>query len=219
MLIAITGPLGSGKSLTMVDFALRYSLAAGGVPIYANFWINEDFLVLHKKKSPHFVYKMMSEADDIVEATRTGGGIFLLDEAYRHLDARMSLQAKNIFLSQLFMYFRKMGLCVIFSAQSSKMMDLRVREIIDVLIKCRKSGGTFSAYIYDYQPGVLSKVTGISKDRARKLYRAYDTEEFIKDFSFPAQKKQFDAFMTKLEEAHQEAKKKLRTASTFSRLY
>ena len=218
MLISVTGPLGSGKSLHMVDFALRYSLLAGGIPIYANFWMNDNFFVLHKKKNPSFIYKVMSEANDIVEATRSGGGIFLLDEAYRHLDARMSLQAKNIFLSQLFMYFRKMGLCVIFSAQSSKMMDIRVREIIDVLIKCKKTGKNFISKVYDYQQGTLSKIITIPGERAKKLFTAYDTEEFIKDFSFPAQKKQFDSFMLKLEEAHQEAKKKFRPTGKINAL-
>lgn len=205
MLTAFVGPLGSGKTLAMVAWAWKYSLMAGGVPIYGNMQLQPAIFGRHQKNQ-QFCTGTIKTTGDIINMTRAGGGILLLDEAYRHLDARLSMQAKNIYLSQFFMYLRKIGTTVFFSAQTQNMMDLRIREILNILVRCYRGPDCFITRVYDYQNRYLIKEVTMPAARAEYFFKGYNTFEFIKDFKFPHTKRDFEKFMSDLESAQAEYK-------------
>lgn len=207
MIVAFGGSLGSGKTLAMVQWALRYSLAARGASVWANFDLHEAFFREHRQMNPAFQLGRIRTADDIIRMTEAGGGLLLLDEVHRLLDSRLAMQTQNIFLSELFMFFRKMGVTLLVSFQTARMVDVRLRNCIDLYVWCLKRGPRgnriYERHIYDWQyvqPRLL-RVERYTESEVQPLYAAYDTYQFIHGFAFPRTQREFDKFMERLERA------------------
>ena len=49
MILAFTGHLGAGKTLGLTYWAWRMSYAAGGLPVQANYPIQEDYFAPHRE--------------------------------------------------------------------------------------------------------------------------------------------------------------------------
>lgn len=199
MLLSFIGSLGSGKTLHMVRWAYHYSKVSGGSPIYSNFEIYDKHFAGHRKLNPDFRLKRIRELDDFLDMAERGGGILLLDEAYKHLDARTSMDKKNIYLSQFFMYLRKLGVTTFFSVQTQKMLDTRIREIINVVCVCNRNKDNFQTTVIDYQNMIPLKQENARYKDVEPYFALYDTNEFVSDFYFPAKKEEFDDFMNELE--------------------
>jgi len=199
MLLSFIGSLGSGKTLNMVRWAHHFSKAAGGAPIYSNFEIYDKGFNAHRALNPGFELKQIKELEDFFYMAEHGGGILLLDEAYKHIDARMSMDKKNVFLSQFFMYLRKLGVTTFFSVQTQKMLDTRIREIINLVCICNRSKDVFQTVVVDYQNMVPVKIESSRVKDVKSYFELYDTNEFVHDFYFPAKKEEFDEFMAELE--------------------
>lgn len=212
MVVGFGGPMGSGKTLGMVMWGIRYSLAAGGASVWANFDLNEAFFREHKRLNPAFRLGRIRKADDIVAMTEAGGGLLLLDEVHRLLDARLAMQTQNIFLSELFMFFRKMGATLLVSFQHSRMIDVRLRNCIDLYVWCQargpKGNRIFEQHVYDWQyvnPRLL-KVHRYAEHEVQPYYAAYDTYQFVHGFAFPKTQREFDRFMERVERAAMKAR-------------
>lgn len=212
MVVGFGGPMGSGKTLGMVQWAYRYSLAAGGASVWANFDLSPQFFKEHRRLNPSFRIGRIRQADDIVAMTEAGGGLLLLDEVHRLLDSRLSMQMQNIFLSELFMFFRKMGATLLISFQSVRMIDVRLRNAIDIFVFCQSRGPkgnrVYMQHVYDWQwthPRLL-KVQEFTEQEVAPFYGAYDTYQFIHGFAFPKTQKEFDRFMARVEQAAQRAR-------------
>lgn len=209
MLTAIEGPLGAGKTLGAVYLAHKYSAKAAGAPIWTNIDLNEAYFRQHKQLNPKFKVNRLRTADDLIEMTRTGGGILLWDEIHKMMDARLSMKQKNIFLSQLMMYFRKIGIVPIFTTQFSRQVDMRLRAIIELMVEARKvpkgAGQFLFTYaIWDYQAGRRVSRIELQQEQAAFFFGAYDTHELVHSFGFPDSEKKFDEFLVRLEAAHNE---------------
>lgn len=200
MLLSFIGSLGSGKTLNMVRWAYHFSKAGGGSPIYANFDIQPEKFKIQKEMNPDFEIKRIKTMDDFMYMAEKGGGILLLDEAYKHIDARLSMDKKNVFLSQFFMYLRKIGVTTFFSVQTQKMLDTRIREIIQVICVCNRDNEVFETTVIDYQNQVVSGIETARLKDVKSFFSCYDTNEFVSDFYFPSKKEEFDQFMYDMEE-------------------
>ncbi|BDG60280.1 zonular occludens toxin domain-containing protein [Caldinitratiruptor microaerophilus] len=207
MIVAFLGALGAGKTLHATRWAIRYSLAARGANVYSNIWLNESFFREHKRINPAFQLGRIATVDDIVEMAAAGGGVLLLDEVHRLLDARLSMQAQNIFLSEFFMFLRKIRATTLVTFQSLRMVDVRLRNALDLVVMCRARGPrgrrTFEQFVYDYQatPPVLRKHERQTEEEVLPYFSAYDTYQFVRSLKFPATNKEFDKFMSRIEEA------------------
>lgn len=212
MIVGFSGTLGAGKTLTMVRWALRYSRAAGGAPVWANIRLNPSFWSQHRRLNPRFFLGRIDTAEDIVEATRRGGGILMLDEVHRLLDARLAMATKNIYLSELFMFLRKMGFLTFVSFQTMRLIDVRLRATIDLFVWCQARGAgparRYEQLIYDYQaepPRLVGRERQLQED-VEPYFAAYDTYEFVHSFDFPATSRDFDRYMRRIEAASLEAR-------------
>lgn len=197
MIICFTGPLGGGKTLQMVHWALVYA-ARANVPVYANFELKNVDIETHRIKN----------SQDIIEMARAGGGILLIDEAYKQVDARFSMKPENVFMSQFMMYLRKIGATAFFSAQTKAMLDVRIRDIVDLNVLCYRGKG-YNGFIYDGLAQAPISKYNIPEKTAKKIhYKVYDTFEMVEEWILPAKQAEFKKFMKELEAAQKEARQK-----------
>lgn len=202
MIIFLEGRLGSGKTLGQIYFPYVMSYRAGGVNIAANFDLDSRYFIPHMKLNPDFQIFRLKETEDIREFVAAGGGILLLDEFQRLLDARLSVNSQNIFMSQFVMFLRKLRIHAFFTSQYSGMVDLRIRQVVDVLVRAHKTRGGFRYDVFDgYTGRIPLGQKWISAQQARALFGAYDTNQLIHSLQFPATKKAFDAFLEDIEQA------------------
>ena len=193
MLICITGGLGSGKTLGMTAWACKFSCMGGMLPIISNYKIEVD---------GHIDTILLQDEEDMIrmiKLVKREKGILLIDEAYKFLDSRLSMNKRNVYLSQFFMFLRKLNLITIVTIQSFRMIDIRVREIIDVLIVCRKINKGFEQRIFDYQLGKQVKRLCLREEVMKEVYEMYDTFEMVKEFKFPEREEEFNKFMDRLQ--------------------
>lgn len=204
--------MGSGKTLGMVYHAYQWSLKAGGAPIAANFRLQESLFVQHKKINPKFRVYYVETADDLKEFVAGGGGLLLLDEIHRLVDSRLSMRAANIFVSQWFMFLRKLGITCMATHQFERQVDMRVRAVIDVMVYARKykapGGYRFVYDLVDWQTGrgVSLGQRVIEPQTAAVFQAAYDTYEFSAKLKFPASERNFEKFMKEIEALARESR-------------
>lgn len=214
MIIGFTGNLGGGKTLGAVQWAMEYSLKAGGAPVATNIRLNPAYWTAHRDANPAFRIVPLRKPDDLCDFVRGGGGILLLDELHRMADARMSMATANVLLSQFVMFLRKAGLTLLFTSQWERQIDSRLRAIMDLVIRCRKwktpEGPRFEYQIWDWQAGRLLGTRYIEPATAMTLWGAYDSYEFGQVLRLPSSVKAFDNWMAKLEAAALEARGRIR---------
>lgn len=202
MIIGFTGPLGSGKTLGMTVWAWYLSAKARGVPIFANYALRPAYFRRHQAVNPAgFRMGYVKGAADLIEMVEAGGGILLLDELHRMLDSRLSIASVNIYLSQFFMYLRKLGITCLLASQHELNFDRRVRNVLDLMINCRKTPEGFSYTLIDHQGRQILGHRFLPLKQAEKFRGAYDTYELIKGFTFPGTQKAFDKFLADLDSA------------------
>lgn len=211
--IAFTGQLGNGKTQGMVYYASRWSLAAGGAPIAANFRLNPAFFEQHRRVNPQFKITFLETPDDLVRFVSEGGGLSLWDEAHRILDSRLSLKAQNVFLSQFIMFLRKIGITPLLTFQFERQIDIRLKAILNLLVRChkvRKPDGRhqyeYDFYNVEYGRPIHVRRNLVDASTASLLHGAYDTYEFSTKLKFPKTEATFEAFMKRVEVAARDAR-------------
>lgn len=201
MIIGFTGPLGSGKTLGLSVFGWYYSAKAGGAPLFANYHLDSKYFTKHRKLNPNFHLGMVTKDHDLLEMARGGGGILLLDELHRMLDSRLSVASVNIYLSQFFMYLRKLGISCFIASQHELNFDRRVRNVMDLMVVARKHPDGFSYELWDHQARMRMGRWFLPTPQAERFRGMYDTYELIKGFTFPGTQKAFDKFLEELDQA------------------
>jgi hypothetical protein len=171
-LIAVLGGLGSGKTLFLTWQGLKYSKNPNH-EVYANFHIFKpeirfisplDFVKLSQttRKDKHY--------------------IVLLDELYGWLDSRCSASKVNRLLDVIGLQSRKLNMVIFYSAQLGSTIDLRYREITDIVVKCEqipKYGFYYEVYRQTWK-GVKKRKFFLPLWVAKMFWQYYDTSEIIK---------------------------------------
>ena len=124
--ILILGGLGSGKTLFMTILAKMIAK-----PIFSNYALKfSDIAVkpLEIEKLFHSEYQNCC---------------VLMDEAYIYLESRISGSEMNRCLSYVLFQSRKRGVILILTAQLSSSVDVRFRELVDIVIHCEKMGDCY----------------------------------------------------------------------------
>ena len=157
--MGIFGGLGSGKTLTLTYFLWKYRKN----PVYANYHLGFDY----------------SYIEDPEALLNVSEGYLGLDELWAWMDSRVSGSKKNRILGHFLLTSRKRNCHVLYTTQHFKQVDVRVRNITDILVFPKydsKSKTLAIEMVSQYDPKFHRK---FSID-ARPLFKIYNTNEEIK---------------------------------------
>ena len=171
MLIAITGPIGSGKTLFMTRCLYREKLKNPDVKIATNYRLNNI----------PFTFLNASDLFDIKnQLTNTTMGI---DEFHIFLDSRSFMKPSNQQLTHFILQTRHLGVNLYFTTQDISQVDIRLRKQIDFLAYCSHTiyENFFRIKLIDYRD-VLNITQNEFIYNAQPYYDMYDTREII-DFT------------------------------------
>lgn len=181
-LTAIIGGLGSGKTLLMTYLGYHMSRT-----IYSNYKLNFTN------------YRAL----DLLDLLNLPNNInVFLDELTAWLDSRVSAKATNRYLSYIFLQSRKMNTDIYATCQLFGSVDLRFRELSDVIIECEAVNEMkyndmivpeFFVYrIYDRNKGSFS-VKKLMYSDALPIFEMYNTYEIVE----PIDKNELEAEIIK----------------------
>lgn len=163
VLWAVVGDLGSGKTLFTVELAKIFHMH---IPVLANF----------KLKFPNcYVINPL----DLLNL-KFQKALMILDEAYSWLESRLSSSKINLYCDYIILQSRKRGLDIVVTAQLISTIDLRFRNLYDILVLCNKTNKGFN-YIIAKRSLFGFKIANMFMpyDKAATLYDKYDTLEII----------------------------------------
>lgn len=158
MLCGVFGDLGSGKTLFLTYLAFKNQ----HLPVFSNFTI----------KLPNV---KLIDADELITLNYSKA-LILLDEAYVWLESRLSYTDLNRYMSYIAFQSRKRGLDIVLTAQLSRTIDIRYRELFDMYVLAEKADYGFK---YTFVTGRFMRVRCLSFDFAEKLFDLYDTYQII----------------------------------------
>lgn len=165
MIIAICGGLGSGKTLLMTRYAHKEYLQ--GKKIFCNYGLKFN----HEKIDLVHLLDLKPELQN--------SGLFM-DEIYIYIDSRLSMAKRNRMLSYFIFQTRKLGVTLYFTSQHIGQVDVRLRNMIDILCVCKQTfkKDWFKVDMVDYRdfPDVRQN-TFIYK--GNPYYNMYDTLELV----------------------------------------
>jgi len=165
MIIAICGGLGSGKTLLETRYA--YKEHKKGKKIFANYNLNFE----HTKINLVDLLEHKPELEN--------SGLFM-DEIYIYLDSRLSMAKRNRMLSYFVFQTRKLGVTLYFTSQHIGQVDVRLRNMIDILCLCKQTikKDWFKIDMTDYRdfPDVRSNTFVFN---GSVYYPMYDTKELV----------------------------------------
>lgn len=202
------GNLGEGKTSAMSILGHYYAnKMKGKIELFSNYGL------LGSQELKHY--------QDFYEVARLHGSIVLIDEAQTSLDSRLFAKGNNIYLTQFMFYLRKLGCSWFLSTPSIANLDSRVRALTNILVDCHKTSAGFVYYIYDYQAqnygpwGKLLRRKFLPMAKAKEIFATglYDTYRIIRSIPFPGNEREFDHFLKRIIEIHEEALDRIKTAS------
>jgi len=165
MLVAICGGLGAGKTLLMTRYAYKEFMK--GKQIFSNY----NLKFKHKKIDLISLLEHKPELEN--------SGIFM-DEVYIYLDSRLSMSKRNRMLSYFIFQTRKLGVTLYFTSQHIGQVDVRLRNLLDILCFCKQTikKNWFKVELTDYRqfPDIQSN-TFVYK--GTNYYPMYDTKELV----------------------------------------
>jgi hypothetical protein len=162
MLCIVVGDLGSGKTLLLTYIASH----TPDCPILANYTL----------KIPNY---QKLEPETLLDANLgKGKKLILMTEAYTWLESRTSGKGTNLYLSYVLFQSRKRGLDFYLDAQLGSTIDVRFREMANIVILCEKvkEGFRYDIIKRSYtNPVRMAQLLTFAK--AEKYYPMYDTTE------------------------------------------
>lgn len=165
MKLGVFGPQGSGKTLFVMVLIRSLQREYKGIKIYTNINATGDDIQV---------------VDDLGDIPFQDGlpKIFVIDEAYFTLDSRGSSSKQNRIWSRAFALFRKSDIILtVFITHRPRMLDVNIREQLDMVLMCRKEKEMFSYLLVD----TLSMMTTPIQMPKHPIvfdFADYDTKDF-----------------------------------------
>jgi len=175
------GKMGAGKTANAVKHVIDFYLR--GSPVWVNFPIEK------LPKAKHDGSPIWFE-DDPAGILSMRDGLFVIDEAYLHLNSReWQNLPKSVFTA--FTHVRKLHMTIIIIAQSWMRIDKSIREVASVAREFR--GGSFFGRFYTFNDYEVDEMGDIIKSPPieyvtarkdfsiirKKHYEAYDTDHLF----------------------------------------
>lgn len=156
------GNNGSGKSFLLTYYATKFKRT-----IYSNYKLKLDNYI-------------PLEIEDLLDMDKFNEGNIFIDEAYNWFESRRSGSALNLLATTFTFQKRKRFLDVYLTEQLFSSIDKRVRELSNIIIKC-KTRVNFEKddfkFIYNDMDKNLSYPFKIRYSTAKKYFDYYDTYE------------------------------------------
>lgn len=168
MLIAVTGPIGSGKTLFMTRCLYREKIKNPEVCLATNYKLNNmEFRYITTED----LFSLKSELKD----TTLG-----IDEFHIFLDSRAFMKATNQQLTHFILQTRHLGVNLYFTTQDISQVDIRLRKQLDFLAYCTRTfyEDYFRIKIIDYRDILNVRQNDFIYNGA-PYYDLYDTTEII----------------------------------------
>ncbi|RIV28810.1 ATPase [Alicyclobacillaceae bacterium I2511] len=195
----IEGPLGGGKTLTASILAHYWRQKSGGdVRIFSNFELKEAT-----------VFDSVDRWLDVADAR---GAVCLWDEAQTQFDRRR--WSRNTWMTTILNMTRKLRAVHMFLNPVGVNLDGRILDLVEVLIRVRKSPGRYIALdAYEYQDkrygpdGRYLKTLRMPWWRVQQIFKLnlYDTDQLVYPFPVPKTERQETELIQKIIEAQREA--------------
>lgn len=194
--MCIQGGLGSGKTFTASVLAtLWQELAASKgaeVSLYSNFGLKNSYTIDHYS--------------DWYKVAAADSSICVWDEAHIAFSNRKWAGYGQGIATEMMMYMRKMRCINLYCTPSIANLDSRIRQIIEIVVYCRKEPSGYFYIFKDFQTGELLRTARLPMYTAKKLYKLnlYSTYEFVRGFPLPSTEKAAKTFFEKLNEIHRQ---------------
>lgn len=202
----IQGPLGSGKTFIMSTLAHHWRekvrQLGGDVLLFSNYGLKDSY--------------DMDHYTDWYKVAEAQGSICCWDEAQMAFSNRKWSKYGNTIATEIMMFTRKMKSVQMYCSPSINNVDSRIRQIVEVLIDVRKIGDKgFKLRFTDYQTGEFMHQQFLPMYKAKKIFKLnlYDTYQMVQGFPLPATEREGIEFFKKLEEVHNEARKRKKRES------
>jgi hypothetical protein len=168
MLVGITGPIGSGKTLFMTRCIYKEKVRRPNAEVATNYKLN---------RIP-FRYINASDLFDIKAQLKDA--ILGIDEFHIFLDSRAFMKPSNQQLTHFILQTRHLGVNLYFTTQDISQVDIRLRKQLDFLAYCTQTmyEGFFRVKVIDYRD-VLNVRTNDFIYNGAQYYYLYDTTEII----------------------------------------
>lgn len=171
MIIALTGKMGSGKTLMMTIFAHKYHSELGS-KVYANYGLRFPFSPLRMSDLTDFSHDL-------------NNAVIAADEIHLFLDSRQSMSKKSRIISYFITQSRKRNLIFLYTTQNSHQVDKRLRANTDYVIECRNlspKDAQKDVFIQYTMTDMNSGMSRTYKFKADPYFKLYDTKQLI-DFT------------------------------------
>lgn len=184
------GNLGDGKTFgaSVLAHYFQSKAKAAGVPVdlYSNYNLKGS--------------KGLDNYKDFYNVARSPNSIGIMDEAHVNLDSRLFSKGSNIYMTQFFFYFRKLHHTMFLCTPSIRNLDSRVRNLTNILVDCRKAGGSFIYNLYDYSGEKLLRRLYLPSVKVKQLFacKLYNTDNIVRNVQFPSTEREFDKFLTEI---------------------
>lgn len=160
----VDGQLGSGKSYVAVALAHDFAQKTG-LPVFANFQLRLPTATVVR------TWQQVCSIRD---------GLFVWDESHLDIDSRTF--ATNVTVTPWLTQTRKLGVQLIVVSQSIDQVDIRMRRLTDVLIRCEAVAfGTERGTrlnVFAMQPSPVLKSRRVLR-HSSSVYALYDTRQLI----------------------------------------
>jgi len=161
LLINICGGLGTGK--TLLGVIMLQSAKQKGYHIFSNIKVKNAQLVT---------------LEDFLNMDFPEKSVILMDEVYILAESRLSHSDTNLIISHLIFQSRKKGLHIITTSQLRRAVDVRLRDLADILIYASRDKEGFKYLVFadnEIRTFVLPYTI------ARKYFSLYNTKEIVED--------------------------------------
>ncbi len=130
------------------------------------------------KGMPHL---RIRDTEDIINMRE---GFAALDELWTWVDARQSGKKKNKFITLVLAKSRKRGLDIAYTTQRFYNIDIRVRQVTDLIVIPQMSSSGNFCTVRVYENPMTAEPVKVMKFYARAIYPLYDTNEEVDEFDF-----------------------------------
>lgn len=158
MVLCAQGGLGSGKTL-LVSWLAWLSHRDTGIQVFANY--------------PLHCARRLESWSDVFALEH---GIAVLDELHVEIDSRQF--GRNVEFTSFLLQTRKVGLDLLYTSQNINQVDMRLRNITDVLALCERiglPGGSQASRVQMFDMSSSRRMTGFVLRHTPELYALYDT--------------------------------------------